>query len=516
MLRNIARISVIFLLTIAVAIPLQISADSPKREMRGVWLATVWGIDWPSVSGTSAEVRSRQKAEMSALLDRCEAMNLTTVFFQVRGMGDVMYKSELEPWSSFVSGRRGTSPGWDPLAYVVEECHRRGLECYAWINPFRWSSGTDYNSAPDKRWKEKGWLLNYGKYTVFNPGLEEVREHIVDICREIVEGYAVDGIVFDDYFYPNRIPETKEAADYQLWQSQSPWMSFGDWRRANVHKTVADVHSMIADTRPEVRFGISPAGVAAKAGTSSKKWGTEPVDVKADDWQYSEIYSDPLGWLYQRTVDFISPQIYWPTTHATAPYGPLAQWWSNTANLYGCHLYCSMTLAPLDKRNTIAERTELLKQVDTNRLTSVDGTQGTVLYSAKFIHKLAPDLTKSHFRTKVLSPQLRRVSAVAADAELPSAPKGLKLRGNLLQWSDEESEEDKGGRTGQSLRRYAVYAFPSGLSREEVMSDDGDGISGKYLLRVTYSNELEVTDRKLNYAVTRLSGYSTESQPCFL
>ena len=247
-----------------------LSAAGPKREMRGVWLTTVWGIDWPSVTGSSQKVCRQQQDELKALLDRCQAANLTSVFFQVRGMADVMYESSLEPWSAFVSGKRGVSPGWDPLKFAVEECHRRGLECYAWVNPFRWSSGTDYNSVPDRRWKEQGWLLTYGKYTVFNPGLEAVRQHVVDICREIVSGYDIDGLVFDDYFYPNHIPEDSSAPDYDLWQAEAPWMAFGDWRRANVHKTVADVHALVSDLKPGLRFGISPAGIAGKKHTSRR------------------------------------------------------------------------------------------------------------------------------------------------------------------------------------------------------------------------------------------------------
>lgn len=477
-------------------------ASSPKREMRGVWVATVWGIDWPAVSGSSPAVRKRQMDDMARLLDRCEAMNLTTVFFQVRGMGDVMYESSLEPWSSFVSGKRGVSPGWDPLKFVVEECHRRGLECYAWVNPFRWSSGTDYNSAPDRKWKQRDWLLTYGKYTVFNPGIPEVRDHIVDVCREIITGYDVDGLVFDDYFYPNRIPETKDAPDYRLWQAESPWMSFGDWRRANVHKFVADVHCMIADTRPEVRFGISPAGVAGKSHTSAVKWGMEPVGVKADDWQYNEIYSDPLAWLYQRTVDFISPQIYWPTSHATAPYQPLAQWWSEAASLYGCHFYSSMTLAPLDKADSKAQRSELLRQVASNRSASIDGNAGTVLYSAKFLPKLAKELSGSYFTAKALTPQLRY-----GDCDVPEAPAKLSLKGGVLDW---QAADAYSGRT-----RYAVYAYPRHLSAEDIMDDKGDGIRSEYLVRVSYTPGVAVP-AGMSYAVTALSGFSVESAPAFL
>ncbi|MDE6090896.1 MAG: family 10 glycosylhydrolase [Duncaniella sp.] len=482
----------------------KLHGESPKREMRGVWLATVWGIDWPSVSGTTPEIRKKQMAQLTDILDRCESMNLTSVFFQVRGMSDVMYESSLEPWSSFVSGKRGVSPGWDPLKFVVEECHRRGLECYAWVNPFRWSAGTDYNSEQDREWKRRGWLLTHGKYTVLNPGIEEVRQHIVGICREIVTGYDVDGLVFDDYFYPNRIPEDASAADHGLWREQAPWMDFGDWRRANVHKTIADVHCMLLDCCPEVRFGISPAGVAGKPHTSAPKWGMESCGVKADDWQYKEIYSDPLGWLFQNTIDFISPQIYWPTTHATAPYGPLAQWWSEAASLYGCHFYSSMTLAPLEKTDTPEQRRELLRQVETNRRHSLTGEFGSVLYSAKFLPKLASELSSGHFASKSLTPELRRSWHIR-----PDTPIDAVCRNGVLRWSDDRRT------TGEGRRRYAVYAFPRHLEEDEIMDAGGDGIKSEYLLRVVYDCQTAVP-AGLAYAVTTLSGNSLESEPVFV
>lgn len=499
---KVRRIFLSLMVSVMAVTALPLFGSTPKREMRGVWLATVWGIDWPSAAGTSQSVIRKQKAEMTAILDRCESMNLTTVFFQVRSMGDVMYESAIEPWSAFASGKRGTSPGWDPLRFVVDECHRRGLECYAWVNPFRWSSGTDYDSPHDRQWKNRGWLLSHGKYTVFNPGLEEVRCHIVDICREIITGYEVDGLVFDDYFYPNRIPETSSAPDHALWQSQAPWMSFGDWRRANVHKTIADVHAMISDTRPDVRFGISPAGVAGKAHTSASKWGMESCEVKADDWQYNEIYSDPLGWLYQRTIDFISPQIYWSTDHQTAPYEPIARWWSEAASLYGCHFYSSMTLAPLGKSDTPAQRRELLRQVEKNRELSVTGDFGSVLYSAKFLPKLASALGESHFSRKALTPCLRRGSY----QEAPVAPLKISQHSGVLTWTPAVSE---------GTQRFAVYAFPRHLDLAEIMDRGGDGISAEYLIKVTYSTSA-VVPAGMAYAVTALDGRSVESKPAYL
>ena len=476
------------------------SAHSLKREMRGVWVATVWGIDWPKQQGTTESIRQRQQRELSEILDRCKQMNLTTVCFQARGMADVMFRSQLEPWSSFVSGKRGTDPGWDPLEWVTAECHRRGLECYAWVNPFRWSSGTDYNTPQDKKWKESGWLLRHGKYTVFNPGIEEARQHIVDICREIVEGYDIDGLIFDDYFYPNRIPETPDAPDYSLYRDEAPWMSFGDWRRACVHKTIADVKSMISDTKPYVRCGISPAGVAGKDKDSATKWGAECVTVKASDWQYNEIYSDPLGLMYQGTVDFVSPQIYWPTTHATAPYIPLAKWWYATANMYGSHMYPSVTLERINTGDLTEHPRDLGRQIDCNRNVCPDGNYGIMIYSAKFLPKVSDTLVSDRFAYPTLSPATKCID------EEPSSPQRLKLRDGILSWSPVEG-----------ARRYTVYAVPDEVPIPGAMDENGDGIDGAFLLGVTYGTKYDVgTEPGYRYAVCVYTGFSTESAPAWL
>lgn len=478
---------------------------SPKREMRAVWVATVWGIDWPSVRGTDRATAEKQKKELCRLLDRVESLNFTTVYFQVRGMGDVMYSSRLEPWSSFLTGRRGADPGWDPLETAVRECHARGLECYAWVNPFRWSTGTDYDTPQDRQWKEKGWLLRHGKYTVFNPGLEEARAHIVDICREIVEGYDVDGLVFDDYFYPNRIPADKTAPDYELYLAEAPWMTFGDWRRACVHKAVADVSAMIADTRPGCRFGISPAGVAGKHDTSARKWGVEPCRVKAADWQYEEIYSDPLGLMYQGTVDFISPQIYWPTTHSTAPYAALAGWWSMASCHFGSHLYSSLTLERIEKGNLRENILDVGRQIDHNRGLSIDGNLGVAVYSARFL-PLVEGMLRQKFSLPALSPELRH-----RPGDVPEAPRRVSLGRRHLEWEGVKGEPGE-------VMRYTVYIVPPGISREEAMAENGDGIDGGYLHGVVYGTDTDLPEcpEGANIAVCTLDGRSAESQPAWV
>ncbi|MCM1521268.1 MAG: family 10 glycosylhydrolase [Muribaculaceae bacterium] len=499
---DILRVICIVLIT---ALSLPCVQSSPKREMRGVWVATVWGLDWPSVQGTDDSTVKRQKEELTSLLDSFKALNLTTVCLQVRPMGDVLYKSSLEPWSSFLTGHRGEDPGWDPLEFAVDECHRRGLELYAWVNPFRWSTGTDYNTDIDRRWKRNGWLLSHGKYTVFNPGIEQVRAHIVDICHEIVDGYDVDGLVFDDYFYPNRIPADKSAPDYHLYQAEAPWMDFADWRRACIHKVVADVKAMIADTRPGCRFGISPAGVAGKRTSSADKWGMEPCRVRAADWQYNEIFSDPIGMMYQGTIDFVSPQIYWPTTHSSAPFTPLAKWWAATACHFGTHLYSSITLERIDKGNIQENIRDTARQIDAHRAVSFDGKGGVMIYSSRFLPKVSGVLS-SRFETPCLPP----VSGPESE-DRPSAPVKLRLKDGKLKWEETEGEPGE-------IVRYTVYALPPEVSKEEASDPDGDGIDVRYLLGVTYVPEYEVARRGdgWRYAVCAYTPQSAEGTPAWL
>ena len=320
-----------------------------KREVRGVWVATVYGIDWPSTTGYTISIRNKQKEEMIQYLDVLQENNFNAVYFQVRPMCDAFYKSSYEPWSSYLTGQRGRNPGWDPLAFVVEECHNRGLECHAWVNPYRWATTADgWNTAQDRRLKNANMLLSYTNSsgtttTILNPALSATNERIVNVCRELIENYDIDGIIFDDYFYPSGIPTTSEAGDYDDWLSSGTDMSFGDWRRANVNGMVADVYEMIQEVDPACKFGISPAGAACTDAGVAASHGVTKMPV-ASDWQYNGIFSDPVAWLEEGTIDYISPQIYWKTNHSTNPFGPMTEWWSNVAKQFGRHHYASHSL----------------------------------------------------------------------------------------------------------------------------------------------------------------------------
>lgn len=473
------------------------NAQEPKHEMRGVWVATVWGIDWPSKQGNSAKITSQQIQELETLLDRCADMNLTTVIFQVRSMADAMYDSPREPWSRFLTGRRNLAPSWDPLQWMVTECHARGLECYAWVNPLR-TIAENENFSGDA-------VITFGNYTALNPGLESVRQHVVEVCRDIVSGYEIDGLIFDDYFYPNRIPADTSAPDYDLYAASGKLMSFSDWRRANIHKLVADVKAMIFDERPDVRFGISPAGVAGRADTSAKKWGLTPVEVKAADWQWNEIFSDPAAWLYQGTVDFVSPQLYWPTTHERAPFIPLSQWWDYAAMRYGRNSYPSISLADLEKSADAAAVADHIKQIAQCRRHS---SPGVIFYSAKNLPKIAPALRQASMMTsKSISPE--------ATGKYPHnypAVTGLRRKRDMLQW-----DAVKPSHPG-AIVRYAVYAFPAGIDPDEITAE-GVGIDSRYLLRLCYGTEFPIPEEyktRMSYAVTVVDGNSVEHTPSII
>ncbi len=502
-------------LTLATAALLALSgvaqAQSPKRELRSTWLATVWAIDWPaSTNQTSA------KQQMTNYLDDLAAHNFNGVCFQVRGLADAMYESSYEPWNSVLTGTRGGNPGWDPLAWVVEECHKRGMECYAWVNPYRQrSASSTYTTSYDKDWESKGWLMSNGNIVVFNPGMAEARAHILRVIKEIYTNYAVDGMLFDDYFYPSGgTDESTSAPDYALYKASGTSLSIGDWRRKNVNDFMKEIYDNIQQDRPDMRFGISPAGVA---GASASKYGLSKPSVSASDWQYNDIYSDPLAWLAEGAVDFISPQIYWKTTHATAPFGPLTKWWSSTAEHFGRHFYASHSISLLaSDSNGWANWSDLGSQVNLHREGCSNGAPGEIFYSAKNIDGngnggvsgFGDYLGEYVYTAKSLVPRIQW-----KEHPTYAAPAGLASNGTQLTWNAVT------GARNNSIIRYSVYAIPTSVALDDAADATGDGIDGKYLLGVSYGTSYSLPADVRNdhyYAVCVYDGYGFESEPALL
>lgn len=474
-----------------------------KREVRSVWMATVWALDWPSsTSSTTA-----QKNEMVKYLDVLQKNNFNAIYFQVRTMSDAFYKSSYEPWSSYLTGTRGKDPGWDPLAFVVEECHKRGMECHAWVNPYRFSTGSNWSTVQDQALKSAGMLLAYTKSdgkttTILNPGLESVRKRIVDVCKEIISNYDVDGLVFDDYFYPEGIPVTSSAGDYDLWQKSGASMTFGDWRRNNVNQMVADVYKMVQQQKPYVRFGISPAGAACTSAAVAAKHGIDRCPV-ASDWQYDGIFSDPVAWLEAGTIDYISPQLYWKTNHKTNPFGPMTKWWSYVAKHFGRHHYASHSISFLNSSNTTGDWEEIGKQVQFSRDYTENEAPGAVFYSAAYVTGKKQSgfgewLQVNKFQNKALTPAIDWKKSDLEKVQVSA----LSKRATVLSW------------TGVDNVRYSVYAVPESVNVETLDSN----IPAEYLLGVSYKTTYTMPDDKksgYNYAVCVLDRYGNEYEPVY-
>ncbi|MBW1878275.1 MAG: family 10 glycosylhydrolase [Deltaproteobacteria bacterium] len=290
---------------------------SHDRELRGAWVATVANINFPSTTGLSA---SQQQAELRSILDTLVASHLNAIFFQVRPESDALYDSDLEPWSRFLSGTQGVDPGYDPLAYLVDEAHDRGIEVHAWLNPYRAKSSSGSTAvSPHPSVTLSQYAYPYSTYVWMDPGAQAVQDHVVAVIADVVDRYDIDGVHFDDYFYPYPDgTDFPDSATYAAYQSDGGMLGLHDWRRHNVDTLVRRVSEAVATAKPHVRFGISPFGIY-RPGI--------PPGISGLD-QYDAIFSDPPEWKEQGWVDYLAPQLYWPSTQTAQAYGPLIEWWS--------------------------------------------------------------------------------------------------------------------------------------------------------------------------------------------
>lgn len=502
-----------FFTTLVMGLCLSLTAQGAdqtiKREVRSVWMATVYSLDWPSKTGTSSSIIATQKKQMTDYLDQLKSQNFNAIYFQVRSMCDAMYKSSYEPWSSYLTGTRGKDPGWDPLAFAVDECHKRGIECHAWVNPYRWAAtASGWSTSQDTELKNSGILLSYtnsssATTTILNPGLKATNERIVNVCREIATNYDVDGIIFDDYFYPSGIPTTTAAGDYDLWKNSGTSLSFADWRRANVNKMVADVYNMLQQTNPAIKFGISPAGAACTSASVAAKHGIDPCPV-ASDWQYAGIFSDPVAWLEEGTIDYISPQLYWRTTHSTNPFGPMTKWWSYVAKHFGRHHYASHSISALGKSNESSDWEDYGKQIQFSRDYTENDAPGVVLYSTAYINGskasgLGNYLLANKFQHPSLTPAINW-----KDAFPHAKVTNLRQSNGRLTWDAVENA------------RYSVYAIPDNISNSEAEGSASGGILADYLLGTSYTNTYTIASTYQSgyrFAVCVLDRFGNEFQP---
>ena len=457
----------------------------PKREFRASWLTTVWAIDWPNPpSQASAAGQQQQQNYMISLLKLHEQANLNAIFFQVRGFCDAMYKSKYEPWSQYLTGTRGGEPTYDPLQLVIDSAHARGIEVHAWLNPYRYASSDAtygknhpkdyYNTHPD-------WLVKCGDITILNPSLPEVREQICKVVVDIVQNYDVDGIIFDDYFHQSGYVDSYDDAQYNAYKDTAATvMTRADWRRAQNNLMVRMVNDAIKATKPWVKFGIGPAGVAGKANTSAPVYGVEPCPTPSSDWQYNQMYADPLAWYNEKTIDYMSPQIYW-TINSWANYDVIAKWWSDMACHFNRHMYVSHTLQNLVSDNNVTSgkhnKQEIGAQIELNRLYDRMDAPGSVWYSFS-----TGMTTKDYFN--YIEADVNTNAAVVPQMSWYSTKECIYVSnivksGNKLTW-----------KAPKSNLRYVVYQIPtSEIGKHGVVH------SSKYLLGTTYTNSFNVNNK---------------------
>jgi uncharacterized lipoprotein YddW (UPF0748 family) len=317
--------------TAAVVSPCDAALDKPE-QMRAVWISSVSNIDWPSSAGLSV---AEQQQEYRDMLDNAVGLRLNTVVVQVRPTADALWPSPYEPWSQWLTGIQGRDPGYDPLAFLVDEAHQRGLEFHAWFNPYRVSKQGDPAQlvAEHPARQHPGWVFGYGGQLYYNPGVPEAREFVMDAVMDAVERYDVDGVHFDDYFYPypaggEQIPDGATFEEYG-----GDFTDIGDWRRDNVNQLVSGMADRIDAVKPDVDFGISPFGIWRNRSEDAR--GSETGGVES----YSAIYADSYTWVRQGWVDYVAPQIYWENGHSAADYAALVPWWAEVVAGTDVNLY---------------------------------------------------------------------------------------------------------------------------------------------------------------------------------
>ena len=408
------------------------------RELRGAWVPSVWNLAFPSRTGLT---RAETEAEITTMLDRLADMRANAAFVQIRPESDALYASELEPWSRYLTGTQGGDPGFDPLAMWIEHAHARGIEVHAWLNPYRGMASAAPARADDhvsRRLAQYAYTLNNVIY--MDPGAPAVRAHIVAVVRDVVSRYDVDGIHFDDYFYPYPAAGGPAAfpddATYAAYTSGGGTLDRDDWRRQNVHDLIRDVSQAIAEARDDVRFGVSPFGI----WRSGVPEGIRGLDA------YSEIYCDALPWLENGWVDYVAPQLYWPTTRAQQDFDVLIDWWAAQARAHGRTVYAGYALYHL---GSSAEWTvdEFRREMAAVASHAGSGVAGSIAYHVKPFVSNTEGIADV-FRDEVWTAPAATPALADADLAARPAPPTLTAEGGSLRI--EHPERD-------ALRSFVVY-----------------------------------------------------------
>jgi uncharacterized lipoprotein YddW (UPF0748 family) len=487
-------------------------AQAPKREFRAAWVATVGNIDWPSRSGLSA---TQQQAEFINLLNQHQQAGLNAVVVQVRANADALYASPLEPWAEMLTGRQGQAPGYDPLAFMIAECRKRGLEFHAWFNPYRAvSNATTAQLAPNHvALQHPDWLLSQGSLRILNPGLPAVRSYVTSVIMDVVRRYDIDGIHFDDYFYPyppaaGTLPFNDDAAFAAYGQN---FTSRADWRRDNVNRFVRQVADSIRAAKPWVKFGISPFGIWQNRSTAQPQ-GSATSGLQS----YSDIYADSRLWVQQGWVDYVAPQLYWNIGLAAANYEVLVPWWAGVVQSSPAvggsnrHLYIGQAayrVGATGENATWQQPGHMPAQLRLNRRTV--GVQGSIFYNTNTLNRNPLGLrdslqTTAFYKHPALRPAMpwKSSPAMPAPTQLQAQREGNRV---LLRWQRPATGPTELERT----RQFAIYRFAEG---QAISTDDPSALLAITPADTTVFEDSNVPGgRTVRYVVTALNRLHAES-----
>ena len=437
------------IISLITALPSQ-SQDHPKYEFRGVWVASVANIDWPSAKNLTPE---QQREEFRRIARSHHQRGLNALVVQVRPAADAFYDSPYEPWSEWLTGTQGKAPVpfYDPLQFMIDETHGLGMEFHAWINPYRavQNSASQKLSANHIVNTQPNWIVTYGTKKLLNPGIPEVRAYNIKVIMDIVNRYDIDGIHFDDYFYPYPEPNLRFNDDAAFKTYGSAFTNRDDWRRDNISRFIKELGDSINASKPWVSYGISPFGV-----WRNKSKDPSGSDTRASIGTYDDLYADILLWLREGWIDYVAPQLYWDTEFSLAPYTTLLPWWAQHS--YGRHLYIGQAAYRVNSNSGGWKNpNQLLAQKKLNRETPQ--VYGSIFFSSKSltgnVRGVADNLAKSYYVRPALVPPLswrsgnKPVDPINLTSETTAA-------GNVLVWQAPQASNE-----GQSARFYAVYRY---------------------------------------------------------
>jgi len=408
-----------------------------SREFRGAWVACVWNSDWPSKAGLPV---AQQKAELTEIINKLQALNFNALIFQVRPEGDAVYASQLEPWSAWLTGTQGKAPDpfYDPLEFAIAECHKRNIELHAWFNPYR--AKTSIKGSPNVRphmaVTNPEVVYQWGNQLWMDPGAKIVQDKAYNVILDVVKRYDVDGIHLDDYFYPYPIegqsfPDSKTYAAYK---AAGGTLSVGDWRRDNVNKMVQRLWQGIKVTKPHVKFGISPFGIYRPG---------QPPGITGLD-AYSVLYADSKKWLEQGWIDYIAPQLYWRTDQTQQSYPALLKWWTQV-NTKQRHVYAGNNLT--EPSNKSRESEEIEKQVKISRSQAAQLSLGNIFFNLGVLTENSQGIA-DRFQSLLYNKPALPPTLSWRDTTPPPPPTGLQVNNRKLSWQPGDN---------QPIRSWTLY-----------------------------------------------------------